>query len=146
MLGFLFRIFGPLALLCGVLGGAYWWVSRHFETIGADKAIVACAEANKRGQAETIAIAKADTATAQASSTNTGARTTASTAKTAAVVAAAGKEITDEFAKPMGPSVDAPSFDLGGVSAPLNAVVDRALGAADAADSARRAGQAGTPG
>jgi len=119
----------------GILFGLWFGFTHYYEHKGAAPYVAA--------QKVTRQQATADTATMAQTSTAVGAQTAQATASVAVSVKAAGKEIDNEFAKPAGPIVCAPSLDVGSLSAPLNGLVSGADGAADAAVAARRAGEAG---
>ena len=122
-----------VALVAAVLTGAYFLIRAHGEQIGAAN-VTATATAQHTAR---VAEARTDEHTAQAVTDRIGARVAAADEATTEFVRNKMKDMSDAIAAiPAAPAGGpAPVFDTDSVSASLNAVVDRANRAAEAADA-----------
>lgn len=126
-----------VAVLC-----ALFWVYHKGSVHGADKVTAKVEKAH----AVAVQDAHTDERAMQASSDKIGRTTATATAAEIDVVSQTIRELHDAYdARDAAAAAAAPAFDLAGVSAPINRVVDRARGAADTADAARGTGNAGAP-
>ncbi|HEX7694596.1 MAG TPA: hypothetical protein VF409_08905 [Sphingomonas sp.] len=133
LFGYAVPVLGAAALL----GGIYGWIERRGERKGAAK-VEAKAET---AHARTVAEARSDSARAQATVDAIGKRVAKADDQTSILVRSKIMEIHDALdATPgaaAGNDAAAAPFDTDGVRASLNALVDGANGAADAADAER---------
>ena len=120
-----------LTIVAAVLGGIYFWIHSDGEKKGAAK-VTAKVE---RQRAERIAEAKADTTRAQATVDAIGATTRNSNRLATEFAQAQIKELRDATTVPPAAAGDpAPVIDGVRIDASLNALLDRANGAGEAAD------------
>jgi len=136
--GWAAKLFGwvaPLLALIALLGGIYAFIYHRGSTAGAAKVEAKAEKAN----AKTVAEARTDERQAQATVDAIGKRVAKADDQTTILVRSKIKDIHDALdATPGGPAgaaVPPPVFDGSGVRASLNAVVDSANRAADAADA-----------
>jgi hypothetical protein len=122
-------------IVAALLGGIYAFIYHRGSTAGAAK-VEAKAE---KAHAKTVAEARADERQAQATVDAIGKRVAIADDKTTTLVRSKITEIHDALdstpGAPAGAAAPPPVFDGGGVRASLNALVDHANGAADAADA-----------